>query len=794
MASDAEAETTPQRFRAAKACQRCNQRRIKCDAVERGIPCSKCRENGKVECRLIKSRRGTYPRKKAKLDNAQTDNTDKGGNATPKARSDTHTTTQADHGALSGHTLDHLAAAVDAHAALAPATTSNSTRPVGDSDNTPEQVAAGVHARAHLASGSINESTGWSSLEGNDPPTGNAAPRRGAAAGLNGHKESDFASPDSNITEASTSSYREISWTAMFDHFLENRRRKRKDIIDKCSITYLGESFPLALVLDDFNSNNVPRLHHPGPPLENDQPPEEPTNDTRHPSHMLPEDIDFLKAKQAFTYPTDETLDALISTFLHRFFPLYPVVNLQEFMAQYKSRQIPWILLHAVCFVAATYCPISVLHRAGFTGRKQCRFTFYRKAKALFDTGYESNKIVILQSTILLTFWGGGPNNYWNFYSWIGTGVTIAETLGIHRSLAGTNMNKQDRSLLKRLWWILLIRDASCGALVGRPFRINMAHSDTEMLTLEDFEHDAQCPEFAKHPLRSLFGLYQIHMSGLSLILREIVITRFNPGGRSQTVANLNSMLSNWRQKLPLELKWSDKVNNLNIFASCLAIMYNHHLILTHLGRRSPESIDEIMNRNSVSYHQIPETAALKISTLASSIVTRSHVLMMPHETFHGLFIAEVVFFSQMKSPQPMVAQFGRMALNNCQIVLHEAREAWDPSPWVMKLFDNLTGNLTDETNGNSHNLEPQTEAQTPLDMNYNGQVDMNGNGNGLMDMNGAGLSMAALSDFNPIQSNNMLSAFFDMQSDADAFSALDYTSFPLYTTDLDQSSMLPSL
>src|SRR6202000_3234537 len=115
----------------------------------------------------------------------------------------------------------------------------------------------------------------------------------------------------------------------------------------------------------------------------------------------------------------------------------------------------------------------------------------------LFDTGYEMNKITILQSVLLMTMWGGGPNNYWNCWSYISTGVTIAEALGIHRSMAGANMSPQDRSLLKRLWWILVVRDASCGALVGRPFRINLNHSDMEMLTTEDFEYDMHDPDFA---------------------------------------------------------------------------------------------------------------------------------------------------------------------------------------------------------------------------------------------------------------------------------------------------------
>ncbi|KAL4862500.1 hypothetical protein BDV12DRAFT_202996 [Aspergillus spectabilis] len=66
-------------------------------------------------------------------------------------------------------------------------------------------------------------------------------------------------------------SYRDISWSAMFDHFL-NTRRTEKNSIDKCSITYLGESFPLAIVLDDLNEGSRLKLHHPGPPVPGHDP------------------------------------------------------------------------------------------------------------------------------------------------------------------------------------------------------------------------------------------------------------------------------------------------------------------------------------------------------------------------------------------------------------------------------------------------------------------------------------------------------------------------------------------
>lgn len=548
----------------------------------------------------------------------------------------------------------------------------------------------------------------------------------------------------------SNSSYREISWTTMFDHFLEGRKHG-ETVIDKCSITYLGESFPLSIVLKDLRDGGKQKLHYPGPPCpESDGNID--TTQRNHPHHMLREDIAALEAKGTFEAPEKTILDALVSVFLDRVFPLYPIVNRQEFQQQHQMNRIPWILLHAMCFVSATYCPLSILHRAGFSSRKQARFLFYRKSKLLFDNGYEVNKLVVLQSVIFLTFWGGGPNNYWNFYSWIGTAVTIAETLGIHRTMATTNMKPQDRSLLKRIWWILIIRDTACAALVGRPFRINLEQCDTDPLTAEDFEHDSNSPDFMSNPQRPSFADYQIQISKLSLVLREIVNSRFSPQKPNTTSGVLHESLSSWRAQLPHNLRWSDNSTGTNTFSSTLAILYNHHLILTHLNRSQ--------DRTSINSDDISQTAALRISTMACKIVTKSDVLLMPHELFHGIFLAEVVFYTQMKSAQTMVREFSRAALNNCQMVLHESRESWDPSPWVMQLFDNLLRGAPDAANAGDMR-SPTGMAEYPMGAATGGFLGVDDGDFG----------------HDPWQTHPMLSNLFEMPFDPGLMS--DGTMFP---------------
>ena len=335
-----------QRVRAAKACQRCNHKRVKCDAVAVGQPCSRCLRNRISDCVLVESRRGRYSR-----------------DALISRGANTHRAASGKNGTASPPEL------VDEDAV----------------DETSQE----------------DQSTPKASNENADD-----SPERGAPVEVAGHVVSPLSS-----AAASASSYRDISWSAMFDHFLDSRQRHSRDVVDKCSITYLGEPFPLALVLEDLQDGGRTRLHHAGPPLEQAEATSE-SSEGVHPPHLLPEDMNCLNSKKAFEYPDHDTYNALMTTFLDVFFPLYPIVNRQEFLDQYKNDKFPWILLQSCCFVAATFCPESVLLRAGFAGRRQARFSFYRKAKALFDTGYESNKIVILQSMIMLTFWGGGPNHY----------------------------------------------------------------------------------------------------------------------------------------------------------------------------------------------------------------------------------------------------------------------------------------------------------------------------------------------------------------------------------------------
>lgn len=142
--------------------------------------------------------------------------------------------------------------------------------------------------------------------------------------------------------------------------------------------------------------------------------------------------------------------------------------------------------------------------------------------------------------------------------------------------------------------------------------------------------------EFASHPLRACFGLYQMHMSRLCLILKNIVNTRF--AGRNQArTAELYAKLLQWRDEIPLELQWNDSDCNLDVFSLCLCSCYNHHLILLHQEQPTPTLDPGSAEGDMLTEISIPspETAAHNTSRDDTSITSMTIFIIRSHYNFN---------------------------------------------------------------------------------------------------------------------------------------------------------------
>ncbi|KIW42284.1 uncharacterized protein PV06_05847 [Exophiala oligosperma] len=609
MSSPASPEKPRHRVRAFKACQRCNQRKVKCDAAQTGLPCTRCKVDGAQGCAFISSRRGTYDRWRSVKARARTPQS----NSTAETRVES---TSPDAGQIEG-----------------------------GSPNT--QLASTV------------------------PP----------------------ASARSNTLALG------------FENFLRQGGRDAEGLVGKYGLVLLGDSSPLTFALKELQSDKRDKPSgNTSEAVDTDL--HVTSSRSGHPSHLTAADLNYLHSKGALTAPTTECLDALIQVFIEKFYPLCSIVDRSEFVRQHHSRSLPWILLQSACLIGATYSDASILKKAGFKSRQAARRFFYDKAKVLYDVGYETNSVVLLQSIVMLTYWGPDLKGYWNPCSWVGVAVTIAESLGIHRSAGYSTLHK-DKGLLRRLWWMIAVRDAYCGTLLGRPFRVNMSHSDGPMLTFDDFGPEDRPTTTTNNPdsddQATLYMHYQIQLAKLSLILRRIVNTRFNVGLDSTTPQALRDLLGQWRHELPAVMTWSDHGSSSSIFSECLKILYHHHLILIYLSRgdggTGPASAG--LANMEVPMSEIAESAAQTIASTSLSLMTRSMVHSLPQEVFPAFFVAGIVFFRLIRRSPSLIAQLGQAALDNCQIVLNEVRDCWEPAFWGMRIFEFLLAGLNKKNHNN---------------------------------------------------------------------------------------------
>ena len=485
----------------------------------------------------------------------------------------------------------------------------------------------------------------------------------------------------------------EPSWAAVFETLFDSERHN--SVTENATITFLGESFPLAHLLDGIAQRGGIHMLHPAAT------PEQILHSRQDcPAHLSDEDIRYLAGKGCLSMPPQNHLDALLPTFVERVYPLYPVVVLQDFLDEAKSGSLPLVLVNAVCCAASSFCSLADLTCLGFVSRKDARDLFYRRAKLLFDFGYESNKLTLLQSTCLMTFWPSGPRDTWTFYHWIGFSVTLAESLGIHRSLSQVHMPEKDRSLLKRIWYTLVIRDAWGAALFGRPFRINDRQCDDDQLILADFKYDGL--DWDAAPSSKAKSLYFIQASSLALVLRRV----FGLRSYSQTpmqcqhtsIEDLRSELAGWRTSVPHELDWDVLGAPTNVYAGVLSLLYHNTLILAHLpvstspsSSGTSQSTGPLPSLDQGSSLAIVREGAESILDIATSLVTRNELTSVPHELFTGIFLAHVLLYENTSAEEHAASKLARAQTSCFQMVFHQIRDLWEPASWIIHLIKMLS-------------------------------------------------------------------------------------------------------
>ncbi|KAL2023887.1 hypothetical protein VTK56DRAFT_664 [Thermocarpiscus australiensis] len=214
------------------------------------------------------------------------------------------------------------------------------------------------------------------------------------------------------------------------------------------------------------------------------------------PDRIALEDRQFLLQKGAFTLPNLRLQNALLRAYVEYVHPYMPVMELHEFLNAINHRdgasgQVSLILYQAVMFVATAFVDEGILKDAGYPSRKDARKTLFARTRLLYDFDYETDRLVLVQALLLMTYWYETPDDQKDTWHWMGVAISLAHTIGLHRDPANTIMAPRKQKLWKRVWWSCFMRDRLIALGMRRPTRIKIEDFDVPMLTESDLEIEA---------------------------------------------------------------------------------------------------------------------------------------------------------------------------------------------------------------------------------------------------------------------------------------------------------------
>ncbi|KAK0379352.1 fungal specific transcription factor domain-containing protein [Colletotrichum limetticola] len=454
--------------RAARACVSCRARKVRCDVVE-GAPCGNCRWDN-VECVVQESRR----RKKNLLTASTAGHHGVGAEAQLRSKGANP---------INIHSSAELRR--PSNASVASVNGSIAANPVPASSGVPLNATSGIGAGVAPAAGSGSAGGNGIGVGIGPGVLGGLSVPGGSSDGIEGHVPHMILDQRSGYRHDSAALLTKLQSAAAAASADGNSRRLLSNLLAQASL--FGGMGGAGGAGDGRTSQFLASLEEP------DLHGQLPAFVKPLPAKIAQEDVTYLHAKGALTLPALPLQNALLQSYVEYVHPYMPLLELYDFLAIINAQdglcgQISLFLYQAVMFSATAFVDMKVLREAGYPTRKAARKAFFQKTRLLYDFDYESDRLVLVQALLLMTYWYETPDDQKDTWHWMGVAISLAHTIGLHRDPAATSMPVRKQKLWKRIWWSCFMRDRLIALGMRRPTRIKDEDFDVPMLQENDFE------------------------------------------------------------------------------------------------------------------------------------------------------------------------------------------------------------------------------------------------------------------------------------------------------------------
>jgi len=449
------------------------------------------------------------------------------------------------------------------------------------------------------------------------------------------------------------------------------------------------------------------------------------------PARLQKEDIDYLAAKGALSIPDVPLRNELLKAYVHYVHTYMPLLDLEEFLQTIVQNdgihRVSLLLFQAVMFAGMAFVDISHLKAAGYPTRKAARKIFFQRARLLYDFDYEVDRISLVQSLLLMTYWYETPDDQKDTWHWMGVSLSLAHTIGLHRDPGNSRMDRRRQRMWKRIWWSTYTRDRLIALGMRRPMRVKDDDCDVPMLTLDDFEFHSFSPEIVQMVGNSEIlqnvshqrelALMFIEKAKLCLCVSHVLSAQYSVlshkfGGTMETtmmlvpkkstaetfeVRRCDQELEDWLVNLPVEAQYSP--SGVSKLSEANEVLHSHRALLkmvyltTSSALHRPQVLPAIpfpsadaelqeMSRNKVRF------AAVEITSIAHDLHTLDLTRYYPTTGVTVLLPAVIIHLLDIKSSDPTVRMTSLQRFYQCMRILQRLREIYASADFATSFLE----------------------------------------------------------------------------------------------------------
>lgn len=446
------------------------------------------------------------------------------------------------------------------------------------------------------------------------------------------------------------------------------------------------------------------------------------------PARLSLDDIMYLEKKGALTIPAPPLRDELLRCYAEFVHPYMPLLNLHKVVRIIDradgQEAMSLLLFQSIMFAGIATVDMRYLKSAGYETRRDARRDFFAKTRLLYDFDIEVDRISLIQSLLLMTYWYETPDDQKDSHHWMGIAVSLSHTIGLHRNPEKSpTMDLSRRRLWKRIWWSTYMRDRLVALGMRRPTRIKDADFDVPMLTLDDFEIETlpegpscipqECSLMRDKAKQRLMAIMCIEKAKLCICISTVLSVQYsvlhnNHGvlsdeGSTRTTMMLvakrldpemdkvqacDKALQEWHENLAEEARYSeptwsdvdsgngDLVLNLSLlhmiyYAALSALHRPQVLPSTAMPPRAAQSDQLEASRKAV------RLAATEITKIANSLYNLDLVRFLPTTGITVLLPAIIIHLLDIKAPDEETRKTSLQGFCQCMQIMARLRDIY---------------------------------------------------------------------------------------------------------------------